>query len=204
MTDENFMDPLLNVLSDLAIRASYGIQANVTEAHNPNMIISVGSLDSKSEEYYATLNSLPNEGLKWEKTNSFNIGVDFDLFKGKLSGSFEYFHKKSKDQLLPLQVTSTNRGKMVTINGGDLTNKGWDLSLALTLIKTEDFEWRVSFNTSKVYNEVSTTAEQSVTYEQYLNGSLVRDGYALNTFYSYRFGGLDNKGIPIFFRVGGS
>ena len=87
---------------------------------------------------------------------------------------------------------------MVTINGGDLTNKGWDLSLALTPIKTEDFEWRVSFNTSKVYNEVSTTAEQSVTYEQYLNGSLVRDGYALNTFYSYRFGGLDNKGIPIF------
>lgn len=198
VTDENFMDPLLNVLSDLAIRASYGIQANVTEAHNPNMIISVGSLDSKSEEYYATLNSLPNEGLKWEKTNSFNIGVDFDLFKGKLSGSFEYFHKKSKDQLLPLQVTSTNGEKMVTINGGDLTNKGWDLSLALTPIKTEDFEWRVSFNTSKVYNEVSTTAEQSVTYEQYLNGSLVRAGYALNTFYSYRFGGLDNKGIPIF------
>ncbi len=62
----------------------------------------------------------------------------------------------------------------MTINGGDLTNKGWDLSLALTPIKTEDFEWRVSFNTSKVYNEVSTTAEQSVTYEQYLNGSLVR------------------------------
>ena len=92
----------------------------MTEAHNPNMIISVGSLDSKSEEYYATLSSLPNEGLKWEKTNSFNIGIDFDLFKGKLSGSFEYFHKKSKDQLLPLQVTSTNGDKMVTINGGDL------------------------------------------------------------------------------------
>ena len=192
------MDPLLNVLSSLAIRASYGIQANVTEAHNPNMIISVGSLDSKSEEYYATLSSLPNEGLKWEKTNSFNIGIDFDLFKGKLSGSFEYFHKKSKDQLLPLQVTSTNGDKMVTINGGDLTNKGWDLVLALTPIRTENFEWRLSFNTSKVYNEVFTTAEQSVTYEQYLNGSLVRDGYALNTFYSYRFGGLDNKGIPIF------
>ena len=198
VTDEYFMDPLLNVLSSLAIRASYGIQANVTEAHNPNMIISVGSLDSKSEEYYATLSSLPNEGLKWEKTNSFNIGIDFDLFKGKLSGSFEYFHKKSKDQLLPLQVTSTNGDKMVTINGGDLTNKGWDLVLALTPIRTENFEWRLSFNTSKVYNEVFTTAEQSVTYEQYLNGSLVRDGYALNTFYSYRFGGLDNKGIPIF------
>ncbi|MFR5657221.1 MAG: hypothetical protein ACLUDU_04160 [Butyricimonas faecihominis] len=78
-----------------------------------------------------------------------------------------------------------------------------DLSLALTPIKTEDFEWRVSFNTSKVYNEVSTTAEQSVTYEQYLNGSLVRDGYALNAFYSYRFEVWIIKEFQ-YFRVGGS
>lgn len=147
---------------------------------------------------WASLQSLPNEGLKWEKTNSFNLGVDFDLFKGKLSGSFEYYNKKSKDQLLSLQVTSTNGGKSVTINGGDLTNKGWDLSLSATPIKTEEFEWRLTFNTSKVYNEVSTTSNQSVTYAEYLSGSLVRDGYALNSFYSYRFGGLDHNGIPTF------
>ncbi len=199
VTDEFFMDPFLNVLSSLAIRTSYGIQANVTDAHNPNMIISIGSLDTRSEEYLATLSSLPNEGLKWEKTYSFNLGVDFDLFKGKLSGAFEYFYKKSKDQLLNLQVTSTNGGKSVTINGGSLTNKGWDLALSATPIKTENFEWRVTFNTSKVYNEVSTTADQSVTYENYLNGSLVKDGFALNSFYSYRFAGLDAKGIPTWY-----
>lgn len=199
VTDEFFMDPLLNVLSNLAIRTSYGIQANVTDAHNPNMIISIGSLDTKSEEYLATLSSLPNEGLKWEKTYSFNLGVDFDLFKGKLSGAFEYWHKKSKDQLLNLQVTSTNGGKSVTINGGSLTNKGWDLSLSATPIKTRDFEWRITFNTSKVYNEVSTTSEQSVTYNDYLNGSLVKDGFALNSFYSYRFAGLDANGIPMWY-----
>lgn len=198
VTDELFMDPLLNVISSLGIRSSYGIQANVTDAHNPNMVLSLGSLDPKSEEYYSILESLPNEGLKWEKTNSFNLGVDFDLFKGKVSGAFEYWHKKSKDQLLSLQVTSTNGGKTVTINGGDMVNKGWDLSLAMVPIRTDNFEWRLSFNTSKVHNEVFTTADQSVTYAEYLSGSLVKDGYALNTFYSYRFGGLDDKGIPIF------
>lgn len=99
---------------------------------------------------------------------------------------------------MSLQVTSTNGGKSVTINGGDLTNKGWDLSLSATPIKTEEFEWRLTFNTSKVYNEVSTTSNQSVTYAEYLSGSLVRDGYALNSFYSYRFGGLDHNGIPHF------
>ena len=198
VTDEYFMQPMLNVLSNLGIRTSYGIQANVTDAHNPNMIISLGSLDANSEEYLATLQTLPNDGLKWEKTNSFNLGVDFDLFKGKLSGSFEYYYKKSKDQLMSLQVTSTNGGKSVTINGGDLTNKGWDLSLSATPIRTDDFEWRLTFNTSKVYNEVATTSNQSVTYSEYLSGTLVKNGFAINSFYSYRFGGLDRNGIPTF------
>ena len=196
MTDEWFMEPLQNVISNLGIRASYGLQANVTDAHNPNMIISLGSLDANSEEYLATLHSLPNEDLKWEKTNSVNTGIDFDLFKGKLSGSFEYWYKKSKDQLMSLEVTSTNGDKLVTINGGDLVNKGWDLSLSFTPIRTRDFEWRVTFNTSKVYNEVATSANQSVTYSNYLNGTLVKDGFALNSFYSYRFAGLDENGIP--------
>ena len=196
VTDEYFMMPLQNVISNLGIRASYGLQANVTDAHNPNMIIGLGSLDSDSEEYLAVLNSLPNEGLQWEKTNSFNTGVDFDLFNGALSGSFEFYYKKSKDQLMSLEVTSTNGDKLVTINGGDLVNKGWDLSLSATPIKTKDFEWRITFNTSKVFNEVATSANQSVTYENYLSGTLVRDGFALNSFYSYRFAGLDENGIP--------
>lgn len=198
VTDEAFMDPLLDVVSNLAIRTSYGIQANVTDDHNPNMIIALGSLNTSSEEFTAELTSLPNEGLKWEKTNSFNVAADFDLFKGRISGTFDYWYKKSKDQLLPLEVTSTNGGKSVTINGGDLVNKGWDLSLSAIPIKTKDFEWKVTLNTSKVRNEVLTSSKQSVTYSEYLSGSLVRNGYALNSFYSYQFGGLDEKGIPTY------
>ena len=155
------------------------------------MIISLGSFDTNSEEYKATLQSLPNKGLKWEKTEAFNISVDFDLFKGKLSGSFDSWSKKSKDQLLSLEVTSTNGAKSVTINGGDLTNRGWELGLSATPIKTKDFKWNFTFNTSKTYNEVATTANQSVSYGEYLSGTLVKDGYSLNSFYSYRFGGLD-------------
>ena len=199
MMDEPFMHSLLDVVPNFGLRISYGIQANVTDAHNPNMVISIGSLDMKSEEYYSVLSSLPNRGLKWEKTNSFNVGVDFDLFKGKLSGTFDYWYKKSKDQLMNLEVTSTNGGKSVTINGGDLVNKGWDLALSTTPVRTDNFTWNVAFNTSKAYNEVLTTANQSVTYSEYLNGSLVRDGFALNSFYSYRFAGLDENGIPMWY-----
>ena len=71
VADESFMQNV-NWVNDLSFRASYGLQGNVTDAHNPNMIISLGSLDTKSMQYIATLSSLPNPGLKWEKTTSIN------------------------------------------------------------------------------------------------------------------------------------
>ena len=198
VTDERFMEPLIDIISSLGIRSSYGIQANVTDAHNPNMIATLGMLESNSEEYSSTLTQLPNRNLKWEKTYSFNLGIDFSLFKGKISGAFEYYTKTSKDQLMSVEITSTNGAKIVTINGGDLTNKGWDLSLVATPVKTKDFEWRLTFNTGKVRNEVSNAAERSTTYADYLSGSIVKNGYALNSFYSYQFDGLDANGLPTF------
>lgn len=198
VTDEPFMDPLLNVISSFNIRSSYGIQANVTDDHNPNLIASLGTLNSNSEEYASTVLQLPNRDLKWEKTYSFNLGLDFSLFKGALSGAFDVYKRTSKDQLMSVEITSTNGGKIVTINGGDLTNKGWDLSLVATPIKTKNFEWRLTFNTAKVYNEVANAVERSSTYGDYLSGSIVKNGYALNSFYSYMFDGLDGNGLPKF------
>ncbi|WP_303179281.1 SusC/RagA family TonB-linked outer membrane protein [uncultured Butyricimonas sp.] len=198
LTNEPWMNFVENVFSNIDFRVSYGIQANVTDAHNPNMIIALGKLYPNSEEYAASLLQLPNLDLEWEKTNSFNFGVDFDLFKGKLVGSFDYYKKKSKDQLMSVEVESTNGGKIVTINGGDLTNKGWDLALSFTPVRTEDFEWQMTFNTGKVYNEVSNAADRTVTYSDYLNGTVVKNGYALNSFYSYQFDGLDENGLPKF------
>lgn len=198
VTDENFMNPLSNVLSNMSIRASYGIQANVTDAHNPNLIIGLGTLHSSSEEYKATVSQLPNRDLKWERTNSLNTGVDFSLFNGVLSGSFEYYYKKSKDQLMTIEIESTNGAKMVTINGGDLTNKGWDLAFSLTPVRTQDFEWNITFNTSKNKNSIANAAERTVTYNDYLNGTIIKNGYAVNSFYSYQFAGLNSDGLPTF------
>jgi len=198
VTNEPWMSSVDKIFSNIDIRGSYGIQANVTDAHNPSMIIVLGKLYSNSEEYSASLLQLPNLDLEWERTNSFNLGVDFDLFKGKLAGSFEYYYKKSKDQLMSVNVESTNGGSIVMINGGDLVNKGWDLSLAFTPVRTDDFEWRLTFNTGKVYNEVSNAAERTDTYSDYLDGTVVRNGFALNSFYSYQFDGLDENGFPKF------
>lgn len=198
LSEEHWMESTRSVLSSLGIRSSYGIQANVTDAHNPNMVVKLGSLDSKTQEYVSTLLSLPNQGLRWEKTFSFDLGIDFSLFNGVLNGGFDYYHKKSRDQLYPVEVETTNGGKYVTINGGDLTNKGWDLMLSANLIRRKNFSWSMTFNTSKAKNSVANLAYVSVGYSNYLDGSLIRNGYSVNSFYSYRFGGLDAQGRPTY------
>ena len=199
VAEEAFMLFLEKILPEFSLRASYGLQGNVTEAHNPNMIISLGNFDSKSEEYIATLYSLPNPGLKWEKTSSFNIGVDFSLFNGIISGTFEYYTKKGKDQLVSLTISPTNGATSATINGGTVHNKGWELSLSAVPVKTKNVTWSLNFNTSKNKNEITNAGTHEYTYNDYLNGSIIKDGYAVNSFYSYRFDKLDKNGLPLFY-----
>lgn len=199
LTDETFMQPLEKVISSLSIRSSFGLQGNVTEAHNPNMIINLGEFISMPEEYSATLYSLPNPGLKWEKTRSFNLGTDFSFFNGILSGTFEYYSKVGKDQLVSISLSTTNGASSATINGGTIHNKGWELSVSAVPIKTKHVSWSLNFNTSKNKNEVTNAGNRQYSYSSYLNGSLIKDGYAVNSFYSYRFKKLDQNGLPLFY-----
>lgn len=198
IADEPFMKDV-NWMEGLNIHASIGLQGNVTEAHNPNMIIKIGALDELSEQYVSTLSSLPNRKLRWEKTRSFNIGTDFSFFNGRLAATAEFYSKKGKDQLVSTTIESTNGATSVTINDGDLFNKGWELSITATPVRTKNFSWNLSFNTSKNYNKVKNSGNiHELVLDNYLNGSLIRDGKSLNSFYSYRFGGLNKNGEAIF------
>lgn len=201
ISDEYFMLDV-NWIQGLNIHASYGLQGNVTEAHNPNMVADLGSKDDISQFYESTLYSLPNNGLRWEKTRSFNIGTDFSLFKGRFNAMFEYYNKKGKDQLVSTSIESTNGATSVTINDGDVTNSGWEFSFSATPIQTNNVSWNLSLNTSQNYNKVTNSGEMDqLVVSKYLDGTLVKNGRSLNSFYSYRYGGLDENGRPTFLGV---
>lgn len=201
IADEHFMQNV-NWIQGLNIHGSYGLQGNVTESHNPNMVANVGSLDAISQYYESTINSLPNRGLRWEKTRSYNIGTDFSFFNGKLSAAFDYYNKKGKDQLISTTIESTNGSTSVIINDGNLINSGWDFSISATPIRLNKFSWNLSLNTSRSYNKVTNSGEMDkYIVSQYLNGSLIKNGRSLNSFYSYRFGGLNENGEATFLGI---
>lgn len=200
-------------LNNLAVRSSYGIQGNVHPDQTPNIIAKIGDYDDISQEYASLLYKLPNNNLKWEKTESYNLGFDFALFDNFIFGTVEMYRKYGKDQVIQKMVSPTTGGDYVAINYGNVENKGWELSLTATPINTKDMTWSISFNTAKNYNKVTTggdnklsdvsedgdvSSTKSITYRDYLTGSAIIDGNPIGGFYSYKFNGLNGQGYPTF------
>ena len=85
----------------------------------------------------------------------------------------------------------------VSINDGDVENKGWDLAISLVPIQTKNWMWNLSFNTGKNYNKVLNAGNSAVTWQDYISGTLVSNGNAVNSFYSYKFDKLDAAVTPL-------
>ncbi len=187
-------------ISELAIRASYGIQGNVHPSQTPNLIVRQENYNSTLGEFISTLQQFPNKNLRWEKTVSYNLGFDFGILDNRISGVLDLYRKRGYDQIVSRIIAPSNGATSVTINEGDIENKGWELSLNVVPILTKDWTWSLSINTSKNYNKVIEEGNNEATWQDYVNGTLVKNGRAVNSLYAYRFKGLDhNTGLPTFY-----
>lgn len=195
--NEKFMKNV-NFLNDLAFRASYGIQGNVHPDQTPNIIASLGTLETLPQEYVSTLYKLPNNKLTWEKTRSYNVAVDWAFWNNRVYGSLDVYYKKGVDQIVTKDVAPSTGATNVSINDGDIENKGWDLAVSFVPVQTKDWTLSLSFNTGKNYNKILNAGNSAVTWQDYIDGTLVSNGHAVNSFYSYKFDKLDSEGYPVF------
>ncbi len=189
-------------INTLALRMSYGVQGNVSADQTPNLIVKEGTMDGTSHEYNSYLVRIPNPQLRWEKTEAYNLGLDFAFFKNRLSGTFELYKKLGSDQIIVRKVDTTTGMRSVSMNGGDLENKGWEAALNGDVIRSKNFTWSLSANIYRNTNKVTRSGLSSeYSYNDYLSGNLIQDGKAVGSFYAYQFGGLDNKGCPIILNI---
>ena len=145
-----------------------------------------------------TLYKLPNNKLKWEKTNSYNIAIDWAFWNNRVYGSLDVYYKKGVDQVVTKNVAPSTGASSVSINDGDVENRGWDLAVSFVPVQTRNWMWSISFNTGKNYNKVLNAGNSAVTWQDYIAGTLVSNGNAINSFYSYKFDKLDAQGYPTF------
>ncbi|WP_450454623.1 TonB-dependent receptor domain-containing protein, partial [Streptomyces sp. NPDC000888] len=83
---------------------------------------------------YATISNYPNPDLRWERTSSYNVALDFALFGNKVTGSVGYFYKRTQDAFLNKTVSEINGVQTYTINSGTIENKGVEVALSVTAI----------------------------------------------------------------------
>lgn len=203
IAQEPFMMKYVPWLEQFNIRATYGIQGNVVNSISPEMILIYQGLLQSYNEYYLTISSLPNSQLKWERTKSINLGTDISLFG--ITMNAEYYWRRS-NAIIRQDIAEEYGISSMPLNGGLITNEGFEFSLNYTPIRTKDFAWTIGLNAGKNWNrseiEDRTAKADELTHIDYLNGSSdrpLKKDYPLSAFWSYKFTGLSNKnGYPTF------
>ena len=147
ISSEDFMAGQ-NLFSDLRLRVSYGLTGNTgidpyqTRGSLSRTIYSFGG----NAAFGYRPDALANPELKWETSATANIGLDFGMMEGRISGSFELYRTSTTDLLLERQLPITSGFNSVFENIGETLNKGWELSLTTRNIATGDFSWETTLN----------------------------------------------------------
>ena len=210
----NIKDNILksvNWVGHLDLRTSFGYQGNMLETESAKLVIERGGMDADFSAYESTIRSFPNPDLKWEKTSSYNATLDFSLLRNLFSGTLSYFYKKTKNAFLTKEVPMENGVSDWTVNQGVIRNQGMELSLRFTPVDTRKnnpngVRWNINTNIGLIKNQLKSNREKDNTlseiydYSDYLSGNAEISGRPLNSFYSYRFEGLNPvNGTPIFY-----
>lgn len=193
ISDEPFMKNV-TVINHLGLRASYGLQGNIDKNTSPYLIgiyDQTTILPGNSEDAIRP-SSAPNPDLRWEKTQSANIGMDLSLWDNIISLSVDYYYRKGTDliglRMLPLETGYTS----TTVNWAQMENEGVEVALTTRNIHTKDFTWftnlNFGFNDNTVLRE--TVAENAIKPS--------REGYSVGAIFAYKTAGLDDEGYPLF------
>lgn len=186
-------------ITDIRLKGSYGEQGNMLDNQTPELIIKKGNMNSFYNEFTSNVAYFANPNLKWEKTHSYNVGLESSFFDSRLQFEMEYYYKKTKDAFMNKTISDINGFTSYVVNSGDIMNQGFNFTLTATPIKTKNFYWIFSGNLSKIYNEVNTQpGAETYTLNDFLTGNAVVKGQPVGTFYSYKFLGVNPiNGGPI-------
>jgi iron complex outermembrane receptor protein len=218
---EGFMQDQ-KLFSDLKFRASYGVTGNSSgfNAYTAQFISgSLGTFYYNGQQIGAYgPNQAANPDLKWEKTATTNIGVDFAILNGKVTASVDLYDKKTTDMIFNYAVSPVlvPVGTIVA-NGGTMSNKGIEVSLGATPVKTANFTWSTNLNFSSNKNEIV-----KLTNPFFIGGDSIRrvqpdgggqtgstlqifkEGKPLGQFFTLKYAGKNASGVSQYYDKNGN
>ncbi|NML22043.1 SusC/RagA family TonB-linked outer membrane protein [Pseudoflavitalea sp. G-6-1-2] len=178
-------------LSELKLKASYGIQGNQFLPGNFLYLGTYSAGANMGSNSGVIINTVANGDLTWEKQKQWDLGLEFGFFNNRLSGSLVYFTRTSHDLLAERPLPGSTGVNNVYDNTGEIKNSGIEIELNSVNFRSKDFEWRTSINITKLKNEITKPAP----------GSNQRKGGSLFDWYIQEYIGVDPAdGLPMWYR----
>ena len=204
--------PAIPALNMLKLKASIGSQGN--DGIGEYRYADVYNIQSASGEVSFVFDKKGKEDITWETNTNFNAGIEFGLFNNRLSGTFDYFYRKTSNMLFEFFVAPSNGYTSYFDNVGDMRNSGIELDLNGDIIRTSDLVWNVNFNITHLSNKILSLPKDKKTlkvegYEGYTYAENLFAGPStyffgenlpLRTFYTRKYAGVDDEGLPMWYK----
>lgn len=200
VSEESFMKEI-SWLDYLKVRMTYGINGNVDQSSTTYFIVKQKTQSNPIKTTYLTYDDddLPNPKLRWEKTATYNVGLDFRLFNNVISGSLEYYNRQSSDLLVSRYMDPTLGAKSRVVNNGEMRNRGVELSLTANIVRKKDWNFAVDFNFDHNKNKMLKVGHSETDYASLFIMSPLNyymEGTSYNTLWAYRIDRIEN-GYPV-------
>jgi TonB-linked SusC/RagA family outer membrane protein len=191
----------------LKLRVTYGITGNI--ATGVNSFLTANSTlpaNSVTNLPVSVVTSAANPQLRWEKSTTPNVGIDFTLFNNRLNGSLDFYRKTSTDLLFTTRIDPSEGFTSQIINNGGLVNNGIELMLNYSWIKPNNKDglaWSSMLTLSHNENKITYVDAVSVLPAQLVGGGY-KVGYPVNSLFSYQYKGLNSVGQPQWLKADGT
>ena len=190
ISNEKFFKPLNHVMNDLKLRLSWGMTGQQDGIANYSyMPVYTVSQDGAQaimggNAYYTYRPEAYNPNLKWETTKAFNVGLDFGFLNNRISGSVDYYNRKTSDLLATVSIPAgINFAREMLTNVGNVKSSGVEIAINATPIETKDWTWSVSANATWLDNEITNlSTNPNSAAKTYTNVGTAFDSYYVQTF----------------------
>src|SRR5690606_30259645 len=180
------------LISNLKLHTSYGLTGN-SEINPYQALANVTSgtiLMGGSRSPYSYVSSIANPDLRWEKTGTYDVGVELGLFQNRLNFDVSYYNRKTTDLLPEAPLPNSSGFSWVMRNIGSVRNQGVDIMVTATPVQRDEFTWNTTLNMNYNKNEVLQLGANNEDIPQlsWVGGpnAIIRVGENLNSFYGYR------------------
>ena len=191
MQNEKFMQPL-TWLDLLKPRVSYGVTGNINSNYSSYLTAKI-FVHGETGDKYAEINTPPNDQLRWEKTKTFNAGIDFAVFNYRLNGSIDFYNKVGSDILSLVDTDPTTGWPSLNMNNAGTRNRGFEIQLYGDIRRaSKPSQVGIRADLTLAYNDNKVTSINHVATAGWraLESSDYKEGYPVNSIYSYMWDGV--------------